>query len=258
MPPKQLPGLRLVARDESADSLIRPRNPGNHGVFHHQRSHRPPVMLRLLGHRLLPHQFARRAVQRQQVRIVRLVEHLVITDRHSAIRPERRIAVQSASLRPRVLPDLVSRQSIDRKHLVRPRDVHHSAGFERRHFQPVVRNGKDPLQTQPADIPRVDLFQLAIPVRAQLTVVSEPVPRLRLPPRDPFPGSRPNRHPGVQAPHVTGDSIQTLPAANRTPASPSSETPRCTNTRNCSTDCPLSRGFPASPGPFPLPRASLP
>ena len=86
-----------------------PDNSRNHGVSYHQRRHRPAVVLRLLGHGLLPHQFAGRAVERQQVRVVRHEEDFVIADRHAAIRAERRIAVQSSSLRPRVLPDLVAR-----------------------------------------------------------------------------------------------------------------------------------------------------
>ena len=185
MTPQEFSRGGLVACHESANALVRAGYPGDHRVFHHQRSQRASVVLRLLGHRRFPSQTSRGPVERDQMRVVGDEEDLVVADGHAAIGPQRRITHQAARLRARVFPDFRARQRVEGIHLVRTRDIHHAIGFERRDLQTKMRNRKEPLQSQRGHIGGVDLFQLAIAVRAEIAVVGQPVAGLRIAPGNP-------------------------------------------------------------------------
>src|SRR3712207_2080087 len=90
------------------------------------------------------------------------------------------------------MPDLVAGASVECENLIGACDVHDAVGHNGHSFQPEVphvfaivrsirkklrpqRNGKGPLETELIHVARVDLFQIAVSISAQVPVPSQPV-----------------------------------------------------------------------------------
>ncbi len=179
--PQPFASGRLVGGKESTDPAVPAGDARDDHVVHRQGSDRRAVVLRLVGHVDVPHQSARDSVQGDQVRIVGYHKHFVTQDRHAAVGAERRVADESRSLRARILPDLAASQCIERQGLVRPGNVHHAVGDQGRHFEAKMIDGEDPFHAQILHVRRIDLLEFAVPVAAQVSVVSEPVAWPRIP-----------------------------------------------------------------------------
>src|SRR5581483_3269631 len=110
----------------------------------------------------------------------------VIAYGNSPVGPERCISVDAFCHRAAELPQLRSRQCIDRKYLVGTSDIHHAAGFKGSDLQAEVRDGENPLQLQRSDVRSIDLLQRAIAVCTDIPVVGEPVARLWVSPSHAF------------------------------------------------------------------------
>ena len=109
---------------------------------------------------------------------------LVTQNGNAAVGAQFRIADQAGAGGAGIVPQRFAGEYIECVDFVRPGDEHHAAGGERRHLQAEVGERKNPFQLQPRDTRAVDLPQRTVAIGRVVSVVSEPVARLRRSPSD--------------------------------------------------------------------------
>ena len=174
--PHLFAGGLIKGGEEAAHAFVATGRAGDHEVADHERRARGVVVLTPVRHLRFPQQRTRRAVERDDVRMIGHHEHAIARDGDASVDTAGRVADEPLGSWTRIVPDPASRSGVDRVTLICARDVHHAVHDDRCHLQRRgIRKAEGPLRYQPPNIALVDLRQLTVAASCRLPVVAGPV-----------------------------------------------------------------------------------